>query len=406
MLAAALGFVLVPLLRARRPDASERAKRAALEQARRAGALSDAEVDARIAALRATPQAAPSVSLLLPAALGLAIGLGSIALYRQIGEPRALDAVWQDAVAATASTAAIRGSGGEGDAPDMQQAIAALAERLQQNPDDLDGWMLLGRAYKTLERFEPAREALANAFRLAPEQPEVMIDYAEALVLASDSRRFEGEPHELLQRALSLQPEHPRGLWLLGIARYQTGEFTAAADTWDRLLASMPAEAEARDSLQERIAEARQRAGTDQAPPAVAAKPSGDAGPATAAPAVAAQSSGPRLTVVVDIAPQLKSQIGASDVLFVFARAAQGPRMPLAIQRLPAASLPVTVTLDDSTSMMPTLKLSTMPQVVVGARVSRSGQATPQPGDFEVLSDPIANTHSEPLRLTIDKVVP
>jgi cytochrome c-type biogenesis protein CcmH len=80
--------------------------------------------------------------------------------------------------------------------------------------------------------------------------------------------------------------------------------------------------------------------------------------------------------------------------------------MPLAIQRLPAASLPVTVTLDDSTSMMPTLKLSTMPQVVVGARVSRSGQATPQPGDFEVLSDPIANTHSEPLRLTIDKVVP
>jgi cytochrome c-type biogenesis protein CcmH len=80
--------------------------------------------------------------------------------------------------------------------------------------------------------------------------------------------------------------------------------------------------------------------------------------------------------------------------------------MPLAIQRLPASRLPVTVTLDDSTSMMPTMKLSLIPQVVVGARISKSGQATPQPGDFETLAGPMANTQAEPLVLTIDRVLP
>jgi cytochrome c-type biogenesis protein CcmH len=111
------------------------------------------------------------------------------------------------------------------------------------------------------------------------------------------------------------------------------------------------------------------------------------------------------LTVQVDIAPGLKQRLGASDVLFVFARAPEGSRMPLAIQRLSASDLPVTVTLDDSTSMMPQLKLSTLPEVVVGARVSKSGQAVPQPGDLEALSDPVRSDRNDPVRLTIDRVV-
>jgi cytochrome c-type biogenesis protein CcmH len=268
--------------------------------------------------------------------------------------------------------------------------------------------MLLGRAYKSLERFGPAREAMANAYRLAPENPEVMIDFAEAQVLASDSRRFEGEPLALLQRALALEPHHPRGLWLSGIAAYQDGNFLQATSIWEHLLAEMPPEAEARAALTERIAETRQRAGLGPMPPsgATTSAPTQAAGPAPAVGESSPAVAGPRLTVSVDIAPALKARIAPSDVLFVFARAAEGPRMPLAIQRLPAGSLPVTVTLDDSTSMMPALKLSTMPQIVVGARISKSGQATPQAGDFEVLSAPMANTHAAPIVLVIDKVVP
>jgi cytochrome c-type biogenesis protein CcmH len=409
MMLAALVIVLRPLLRGTGRDAGAQAKREALLQAQRAGALSEKEVRAKLAALdkQAPSKAAPSRAL--PIVLGLLLPLAAVLLYRQLGEPRALDPVWRDA-AAVASGSAPATAEGEA-APDMDQAVSGLAERLKQQPDDLEGWMLLGRAYKTMERFGPAREALANASRLAPENPDVMVEFAEAQVLASDTRRFEGEALQMLKRAVELQPDSQRGLWLLGIAAYQREDFAAAAATWERLLASLPPDAEPRASLVERIGDARQRAGmaplpaTESAgtiaPPTAAAA----AGVATPAPAPAA-ADGPRLTVTVDISPALKARVGASDVLFIYARAAQGPRMPLAIQRLPAASLPVTVTLDDSTSMMPALKLSTMPQVVVGARISKSGQATPQAGDFETFTAPIANTHAETLHLLIDKVVP
>lgn len=407
MLLGALAFVLAPLLRAG-GDGELRARRAALEQARRTGALSDAEVDAKLAQLGAGAAHGGGGSRLLPALLALILTVAALLLYRSYGEPRALDEVWQGAAAVAGGAAT--GAAGDGEvAPDMEQAVAGLAERLRANPDDLEGWMLLGRAYKTLERFAAASEALANAYRLAPDNPDVMVDYAEAQVLASDSRRFVGEPLQLLDRALQADPELPRAMWLRGIAYYQQDDFAAATGIWERLLAAMPPDAEARASLLERIADTRQRAGLEPLPENVASTPAPGASPSpgpTAPASAPAAGDAPRLTVSVDIAPELKARVAPSDVLFVFARAAEGPRMPLAIQRLPAGSLPVTVTLDDSTSMMPALKLSTMPQVVVGARISKSGQATPQSGDFEVLSAPMANTHAGVVELVIDAVVP
>lgn len=410
----ALVFVLPSLSRAGAGDTAQRDKRNAVLQAQRAGILDEDEARAKLAALPDATGNATKPSRLVPALLAVALPVCAILLYRQVGEPRAMDRVWQDAAAvasaATGANAADDAGAADVNAPAMEQAVAGLAERLKREPDDLEGWMLLGRAYKGMERFAPAREALANAIRIAPDNPDVMVEYAEALVLASDSRRFEGEARGLLDRALALQPDSQRGLWLLGIAAYQEQDFATAANTWERLLAQIPPDAEPRAALLERIAEARQNAGLAPLPESQPLSSSiASNAPATSAPtnaSAAAASDGPRLTVSVDIAPELKAKVGASDVLFVFARAAQGPRMPLAIQRLTAGSLPVTVTLDDSTSMMPALKLSTVPQVVVGARISKSGQATPQSGDFEVLSVPIANTHAEVVRLTIDQVVP
>ena len=398
MLAAALAFVLTPLLRTR-GDANA-SKRRAIEQAQRAGVMSEQEAGRKLAEL-GPASVAPAPSRAVPAVLALLIPLLAILLYRTVGEPRALDPVWRDAVAATSPETA-----GTQDAPDMEQAVASFAERMKNEPGDLEGWMLLGRAYKTMERFERAREALANAYRLAPENPDVLVEYSEALVLASESRRFQGEALELLTKAVELQPDSQRGLWLMGIAAYQAENYAQAVQVWERLLASLPADAGPRAALEERIADARQRGGLGVG--STGSPRTGEANPATTVQGepVESPAATPRLTVTVDIAPELKSKIGASDVLFVFARAAEGPRMPLAIQRLPAAQLPVTVTLDDSTSMMPAMKLSLIPQVVVGARISKSGQATPQPGDFETLSAPLANTHAEPIVLTIDRVVP
>ncbi|MCI1730099.1 MAG: tetratricopeptide repeat protein [Chiayiivirga sp.] len=405
----ALVFVLPSLWRAGAGDTAQRDKRNAVLQAQRAGILDEDEARAKLAALPDATGNATKPSRLVPALLAVALPVCAILLYRQVGEPRAMDRVWQDAAAvasaATGANAADDAGAADVNAPAMEQAVSGLAERLKRERDDLEGWMLLGRAYKGMERFAPAREALANAIRIAPDNPEVMVEYAEALVLASDSRRFEGEARGLLDRALALQPDSQRGLWLLGIAAYQEQDFANAASTWERLLAQIPPDAEPRAALLERIAEARSNAGLA---PLVAESDASATGSEPGKPGSTGEGAadGPRLTVRVDIAPDLKAKVGASDVLFVFARAAQGPRMPLAIQRLAAASLPVTVTLDDSTSMMPALKLSTVPQVVVGARISKSGQATPQSGDFEVLSVPIANTHADVVQLTIDQVVP
>lgn len=395
MLMLALAFVLLPMLRGPRRDAA----RDALLQAHRAGVIDANEYRAKLDALPATAPR-PAAPRLVVGLVALLLPLCAVLAYRTLGEPRALDAAQ---MARTAQMDAALAEHADNTAPpDMNSAVAGLAERLKQQPDDLEGWMLLGRAYKAMEQFEPARDALANAYRLAPESPDVMIEYAEALVLASSTRRFEGEPLELLQKALVLQPDSQRGLWLLGASAYQREAFTDAAQTWERLLGLLPADASPRAALLERIADARQRAGLPplDPPPAVAA----NTAPAPAAEQPAAGTA--RLVVTVDITPELRKTVTDGDVLFVFARAAQGPRMPLAIQRLDATALPVTVTLDDSTSMMPSLTLSSTPQVVIGARISKTGDAIAKPGDLETLSDPVPNTRTDPVTLTIDRVVP
>ncbi len=422
MAAAALLFILPPLLRGARGSDEAARKLAALVAARDAGVIDAAEYARKRAAI-AGDSPVTRRPRGLSFALAVLIPLTAFALYRELGEPRALDPALRAPAggaearlvrpgtqpAESAESATVQAPAAESAPPSMEQAVAGLAERMRSSPDDLDGWMLLGRAYKTMENFPAAREALSNAYRIAPENPDVLVEFAEAQALSSEPRRIGGEPLLLIERALAIQPQHQRGLWLLGISSLQAGVPGEAVTIWENRLLPL-VEGAARDSLLEQIASAREAAGLPpraDAPAATAstAAPAAPAAPAPAAPAAAATGDA-RLTVSVDIAPELKSKVGASDVLFVYARAVDGPRMPLAIQRLPAGSLPVQVVLDDSTSMMPELKLSTMPQVVVGARISKSGLATPQSGDLETVSAPVASRGAAPLTLLIDRVVP
>jgi cytochrome c-type biogenesis protein CcmH len=394
----ALVFVLPPLWRRSDagPAAADQQRRSrALEEARATGVLSDDEYREKRAALGDTSSLdsgpRPWAALVV---IALSVPIGAVLLYATLGEPDALDPA--------ALTAPHPGAQGPAGSPmDMEQAVAGLAERLRAEPDNLEGWLLLGRAYKTMERVEPARAALEQAYRLAPEEPDVMIEYAEALALATPGRRFEGQSLQLLQDAMARQPTHQRGMWLLGIAAMQAGDPVAAIGHWERLQVLVGDDGEARDSLQQQIDAARAQAGIEGGPALDSPPPPGT----PAAPAVAANGVAPRLTVEVDISAALRASLRPSDVLFVYARAPEGSRMPLAIQRMPASQLPTTVVLDDSTSMMPQLTLSSLPQVVVGARISRSGQAIPQSGDLEAQSDPVASGRSEPLRLTIDRVI-
>lgn len=404
MLIAALAFVLVPLLRTRVGDDAQneaRRRRKALEAAHADGILTDAEYAAKCAALaQAAPASVPArtrTGFAVALAVALLLPAGAILLYWQLGAPRALD---------PANLVARSGEGA-----DIEAAIAQLAEKMKQDPDNAEGWALLGRAYKSTRRFAEARDALKRAHDLLPDDADLMVEYAETLVLSSSDHRIQGEALDLIEKAIQTNPQNQKGLWLAGIADSQAGKYAEAVKKWNTLLPLLPPGSNVADSVQEQIAQAE--ALRDGKPlPAPSAQPPAETSKAAAAAetganeAQAAVSSGPRILVTVALDPRLKDKVAPGDTLFVFAKAASGPPMPLAIAKLSAAQLPASVTLTDAMSMMPNMNLSAFAQIVIGARISKSGQAIAQSGDLQALSAPLPNSRSEPVELTIDQAVP
>jgi cytochrome c-type biogenesis protein CcmH len=200
----------------------------------------------------------------------------------------------------------------------------------------------------------------------------LLADYADALAMAQ-GRRLQGEPERLVLRALEIEPDHLKALLLAGAAAMERGDHAAAVERWSRAKQVAPPDSPLASGLDEGLRQARAAAGL----------PADDAASAAQGAGVPAAS----LQVRVTLAPALAARVQPDNTVFVFARAAEGPRAPLAIARLRAAELPATVTLDDTTAMSPQMRLSSFSLVVVEARVSRSGEATPQPGDLEGRTD-------------------
>lgn len=416
MLIAALAFILPPLLRSAsaKPTDETRRKLRALEQARADGILSENEYAAKRAALAEAlltstggDTAAPRTQLTVALSLALLLPAAAIVLYRLVGAPQALDPA--ALVAHEQTTTAPADHDG-----DMDKAIASLVDKLKQNPGDPSGWALLGRAYRATGHFEDARDALKRAHDLAPEDPDVLVEYAEALALATPEHRIAGEPRTLIDKALKIDPQNQHGLWLSGIADSQEKNYAAAIATWNRLLPLLPKDSDVLASVKKQIAqaEALRDGKSSPADEDIAAGATAQSAPQTNAEAVPPGTpstdtdGGPHIVVTVTLDPKLKDKVGTNDVLYVFAKAVGGPPMPLAIARLTAAQLPAKVTLTDGMGMLPTMKLSQFPQVIVGARISKSGNAIAQSGDLQTLSAPLPTTRSEPLALTIDQVVP
>ena len=275
---------------------------------------------------------------------------------------------------------------------------------------------------KQRDRAAESRDAFKQAHEHAPDDADIAVEYAQALAVASPDHRLDGEPRTLLENVLKKDPKNQRALWLIGISDYQSENYASAIATWKTLLPMLAPDSDVARSVRNEIADAEARR-DGRAPPAPEQAPTGTAdsenrtqdsesavGDAGGSPAptenAGSSAATPHLTVNVTLDPKLKDKLDSSATLFVFARAESGPPMPLAIKRLKAGELPTTVTLDDSMSMMPAMKLSRFPQVVVGARVSKSGNAMPQSGDLQALSPPIASSRSEPIALEINQVVP
>lgn len=429
LVALTLGMLLWPLLRTRHvavaPDddtaaiAVYRDQKRALDAECAAGAITTAERDATLAELArrisedvvATGQAlapspasgagtaapAPKRAWAFALVLVLLVPAAAFTLYQRLGTP----------VAAVATTAADGGTGHEMSERQIAAMVESLAQRLKQHPDDANGWVLLAHSYQALERFTEAADAYARADALIPNNASLLADYADTLAMAQ-GRKLEGAPAALIQRALAIDPKHKKALALAGTVTLETHDLDASIAYWRRLAAELPAGSDEARQVADVIAEvdAAKREGKESSvAPSKRAAATAPPASAPSAPRGDKAAAGPAIAGRVDLNAALASKVALNDTVFIFARAAEGPRMPLAVLRIPAKELPRDFSLDDSMGMAPGVKLSATPSVIVEARISKSGNALPQPGDLFGRSAPLKPGASG-VRITIDQVVP
>ncbi|HZX69626.1 MAG TPA: tetratricopeptide repeat protein [Rhodanobacter sp.] len=315
----------------------------------------------------------------LSLAIALVLPLGAGMLYLLIGTPAALNGVSAQARASIS----------------LPQAIAELRQHLAQQPDDQQAWMLLAQTSAMLHKPTEARDAYEHVLQLDANNAEAMVGWAESDSMQRDDHMIEGRARELLQRAAQLHPDNQRALWLLGISDFQRGDYRGAAATWRLLQPQLEPGSNVATSVAQQIAVADARA---------AGAPANASSTAASSTAPAQTPQGVSLQVDVTLAARLKDKLAKGDVLYVYARAPDGPPMPLAVARIDPARFPATVTLTDAMAMTPALKLSGAAQVFVGARISHGGQPTAQAGDLEGDAGVVTVKRKTPVKITIDKV--
>ncbi|HLO65190.1 MAG TPA: c-type cytochrome biogenesis protein CcmI [Azonexus sp.] len=256
--------------------------------------------------------------------------------------------------------------------------VERLSLRLQENPNDGGGWLMLARSYAVLGRYPESAAAFGRAVSLLPPDAQNFADYADIIAM-SQGKRLAGEPEKLVQRALEIDPRNVKALALSGTIAFDRQDYGQAIQLWRKVLALVPEESAAAAGIQGSIRDAENRM-------AISGKQAAESKPVAGdMPAVAAKVSG-----TVELDPKLRSAIKPGDTLFVFARAVNGPKMPVAMLRAKAGEMPMTFALDDSMAMAPQFKLSSVGQVVIGARISKSGDALARAGDLEGMSSPVS----------------
>ncbi len=291
--------------------------------------------------------------------LVLAVPLLASMLYIVLGSPLALETLRESPHAASPQP--------------INAMVTSLAERLKQQPDDIDGWHMLARSYNALERYQEASAAYAHLLTKTPNDADLLADYADTLAMLLN-QSLQGEPEKLIDRALALEPGHIKALALSGSAAFERRDYAGALARWQKIIDVAPPESEVARTTAASMSQARNLMAQAPQPKTLAAS--------DATPKPATVSAG-RLEGVVELDPAVRRQVAATDTVFIYARAHDGPRFPLAVLRKQVKDLPVAFVLDDSMAMMPGVKLSDFDSVLVGARISSSGSATARPGEPE-----------------------
>jgi cytochrome c-type biogenesis protein CcmH len=283
----------------------------------------------------------------------------------------------------------------------INDMVQRLADRLKEKPDDPTGWSMLARAYSAQGKFDLALPAYKRVMELRPNEAQALADYADALAVVNN-RSLDGEPEQLVMQAVQIDPVNVKALSLAGTIAFNKAQYPQAVGYWERAVQASDPKSGFAEQLQGALTEARKRGGLPAA--VVVAQAAAPALTASAGGAAAA-SSAATVSGRISLKAALKASVGPDDTVFIFARAPTGSRMPLAIVRKKVSDLPFDFSLDDSQAMSPASRLSTATQVVVGARISKSGNAMPQPGDLQVFSAPVA-VGAKQLILEIGDVVP
>lgn len=294
-----------------------------------------------------------------------AVPLVSFSLYTLLGDLRVYD---NDALSAMTAPA---GADHATKLDDIKAMVDKLAARMEKEPNDVDGWLMLSRSYKVLERYQDAANAMRKAYALVGDQPDVLLQLADAQAMANGGT-LKGEPTALVEKALQVEPGNQMGLWLMGMAYAESDQFQKAVDSWQELLKGYSPEQNGYQEMVKLINQANARLGK---PPVQAEAPS--VVPAGSDVKPASRS----VSVKVTLDDSFKDKVTPEDTLFIYAQAATGPKAPLAIVKHQVKDLPIEVTLDDSQAMMPTMTISSVDHIKITARISAAGGATPQSGE-------------------------
>jgi len=267
----------------------------------------------------------------------------------------------------------------------LEDLVADLQQRMTENPDDAEGWVMLGRSLKTMRRYAEAQTALANANRLQPGNPLIMVEFAEASLFASGKPEFSDAIQQLLADAIEIEPLQQKGLWLLGMAATQNGNDEKAIAWWQKLLNQVDPASSIGRTVSGQIEHAQARIGQDPAKQA---------------------SADYSLVVNLTLADELAGPLPESAVLFVFMRPAGQAGMPLAVKRIPAAQFPLSMTFSDADLLRPGASLGSFTELDISARISMTGIANIASGDYQADTVKLATNSVREIALHIDQRAP
>ena len=326
--------------------------------------------------------------------VGIAIPVFAIGIYQWLGTP--------ESISPSGRTAATTDNATPSDmSAQISRMVTQLAQRLQENPADSEGWSMLGRSYLVLGRPDDAIAAYEKAVSLADDDPNLLVDYADALAMASGAQSLEGRPKQLIDKALAIDPDNQKGLWLAGTAAFERADFQQALDYWRKLYGMLPKGSEDARVMQGNIKEAESLlAGRSNV-----ASVDGDATGQDSPQDVVNDRQDSHVTGVVKLDNKLAGRFSENDTVFVFARASEGPRMPLAVLRAQVKDLPLDFSLDNSMAINPAMTISQFPEVIVVARISKSGNAMPQSGDVQGKSD-VVRVGVDEANIVMNEVIP